>query len=165
MAPLLSLVGLLKWPLTVSAAVVVFATATGASLSLLRNGFAAGVPTQSTIKAGMSAPIIRMPDTPVVSPEAARVRVSLIFAGQRYAIAGAGRPKPAADETNPARMVASTGLVVRSQPRKASANVGSIASGTTVGVHSKQGGWLLVDGPGGVTGWVFGKYLMPASGG
>lgn len=62
-------------------------------------------------------------------------------------------------------MIASSGLVVRSKPTKASAALGGIAKGESVEVRSKQGGWLLIDGPTGQTGWVFGKYLKPAAAG
>jgi hypothetical protein len=165
MPSLLSLLGILKWPATVTAAFLVFAMATQASLSLLtENVTRSAAATHATIKAGMATPVIRMPDTPAVSPAAVRARVAAVPDGRRYALAAAA-PASATPGHAPARMVASTGLIARSQPKKASDAMGSIPRGATVEVRSKRGGWFLVDAPAGITGWVFGKYLTPAGDG
>lgn len=165
MPPFLTILGLLKWPATVSAAVLVFGTATNSALSMLRanvNGHPVEI---ATIKASVATPVIRVPDTPVVSPAETRARLSVLPEGRRYALAALSRdPAPTAG-AGPAHMIALSGLIVRSRPTKASAALGSVAKGESVEVRSKQGGWLLVDGPAGQTGWVFGKYLKPAAAG
>jgi uncharacterized protein YgiM (DUF1202 family) len=163
MPPFLTLLGLLKWPATVFAAVLVFGTATNSALSMLHANI--GRPAQAaTINANLATPLIHMPDTPVVSAAEARARLSVLPDGRRYALAALAADAPAAAGSDPARMIAASGLVVRAKPMKASAAVGTIARGESVEVRSKQGGWLLVSGPAGQTGWVFGKYLKPAAG-
>ena len=159
MPPTFSVPGFLAWPMVIAAAIAVFGTSSEATLSLLdQNLGAAGT---ATIKAGMAAPVIRMPSTPVVPPEAARAKVAALLSGRDYASASAA---VAPATSGPARMTASSSLVVRSQPKKASAAVGSIAKGTTVEVKSKQGGCLLIESDQGETGWVFGKYLAAPTG-
>jgi len=161
--PFLTILGLLKWPATVSAAVLVFGTATNSALSMLHDGVAVHHAETATIKANLATPVIHVPDTPVVSPAAARAKVSTLLAGRRYAVAAA-TPDTSLTSDETAQMTASSGIVMRSRPVKASARVGSIASGESVEVRSKQGNWLLVVNRAGDTGWVFGKYLKPADG-
>jgi hypothetical protein len=163
MRPLLTLLGILKWPATVAAAIFVFATSTQASLSLLSEHFSRGASASATIEADVTRPVIRMPDTPTVTPAVARANATAVPDGRRFALAATGNPSRAPDQ-GLAQMVASTGLIVRARPQKASAAMGSISRGTTVGVRARHGGWLLVDGPGTLTGWVYGKYLTPGAG-
>lgn len=165
MPPLLSIVGFLKWPVTIAAAALVFGTAITTALSMLHDSVAGRPAAAVTLKASVATPIIRMPDTPVVSPGAARAKLASLTGGRRYAGAALAGDTPAANQANPARMIAASGLIVRSKPMKASAAVGTIARGESVEVRSKQGGWLLVSGPAGQTGWVFGRYLKPATAG
>lgn len=160
MPPILTILGLLKWPATVSAAVLVFGTATNSALSMLYDHVALRPAATAVIKASVATPVIRVPDTPVVSSSAARAKLLSVPEGRRYALAAL----TPADRAGPVQMTASSSLVMRSKPIKASAAVGTIAKGERVEVRSKQGGWLLVSGPGGQTGWVFGKYLKPAAG-
>lgn len=162
--PVLTILGFLKWPATVSAAIVIFGGATNLTLSMLHDNVAARPVPAATIKASLATPVIRVPDTPVVSPAAARAKLTALQDARRFAVAALSTTPTSADEQNPARMIASSGLVVRSKPMKASAAVGTIAKGESVEVRSKQGGWLLVSGAGGQTGWIFGKYLRPADG-
>jgi len=161
--PLLTIVGFLKWPATVAAAVLVFGTASHSALSMLHDRVAIRPPEATTIKANVATPVIRVPDTPVVSPAAARAKLSVLPEGRRYAVAALAGDTAPAERAGVARMVASSGLIMRSRPMKASAAVGTVARGEQVEVRSKQGGWLLVGTPGGRTGWVFGKYLKPTA--
>jgi len=162
MPPLLSVVGFLAWPAAIGAAVVVFGTSSETAFSLLNQGLSQQAGSASVIKASMPTPVIRMPATPVVSPEAAHAKIALLNGGRQYATASA-TAKLAAPTTGAAQMTATTGLIVRSKPMKGSAAVGTIAKGATVAVQSKQGGWLLVESSQGINGWVFGKYLTPAA--
>jgi uncharacterized protein YgiM (DUF1202 family) len=158
MPPLLSLLGFLAWPLTIGGAVVVLGTSSETTLSLLHEALSAKPGSSSVIKASMPGPVIRMPSTPVISPELVRARITLLSSGRQYAAANAG-PRLTAPGAGIAQLTAMSGLTVRSKPTKASAPVGSIAKGATVEVRSKQRGWLLVESADGISGWVFGKYL------
>lgn len=156
----LSILGLLAWPLAVGVGIAVFGTSSDAALSLLNRNLSSV--SSSTIKAGVPAPIIRMPSTPIVSPETAHARVAALLSGRDYAVASAAIGPP--QSISPATLTAGSGLVMRSQPKKASAAVGTLAKGASVEVKSKQGGWVLVERNDGVFGWVFGKYLRVGSG-
>lgn len=154
--PFLTILGSLKWPATVSVAFLIFGTATNAALTMLHDNVATH-PVQ--IKASVVPPVIHVPDTPVVTPAAGGKAVALV---DRPADASALAPAAATDGT--AQMIASSALVVRAKPMKASAPVGSVAKGESVEVRLRQGGWVLINGAHGQTGWVFGKYLRPAAG-
>jgi len=159
MPPVLTVFGFLAWPLAIGVAVAVFGTSSNAALSLLSHSLSASA--SATIKAGVPAPVIRMPSTPVVSPEAAHAKVAALLSGRDYAVARASIAPP--QGSGSATMAASIGLVIRSQPKKTSAALGTLAKGASVEVKSKQGGWMLVETGDGVTGWVFGKYLTASS--
>jgi uncharacterized protein YgiM (DUF1202 family) len=158
MPPLLSVLGFLSWPAAIGAALLVLGASSETTLSLVHQGLSTGSGSPSVIKASIPTPVIRMPSTPVVSADAARAKITLLNAGRQYVAANAIL-KSVAPDAGPAQMTATTGLIVRSKPMKASAAMGSIAKGARVEVQSKQGGWLLVESAEGVTGWVFGKYL------
>ena len=156
MSPFLTLLGFLKWPATVSAAVVIFGTATNFALTMLHDNV---VTHPAQIRASLTPPVIHVPDTPVVTPAATAKAVALLDRPADTPAAATATPA-----AGPAQMTALSGLVVRSKPMKASASVGTVAKGESVEVRSKQGGWVLISGTHGQTGWVFGKYLKPADG-
>lgn len=148
MPPFLALLGALKWPATVAGAIVVFGVSSQGTLSLIseqtRNLPVAHAKTQ------MPAPVIKVAPV-VVAPRAA--------AEKKIADLAPPSTPTAVDSGGIASMVATTGLVVRTKPMKASAQMGSVAAGEVVEVRSKQGSWLLIATKAGTTGWVFGKYL------
>jgi hypothetical protein len=155
--PILTILGFFKWPATLSVAVVTFGAATNSALTMLHDNV---VTHPAQIRASLAPPVIHVPDTPMVTPAATAKAVALLDKPADTPAAAAATPASA----GPAQMIALSGLIVRSRPMKASASVGTVAKGEGVEVRSKQGGWVLISGAHGQTGWVFGKYLKPAEG-
>jgi uncharacterized protein YraI len=156
MASFLPLVGLAKWPLTLSAAVLVFGVSSEGTLSLISEHV--HTPAASTPAPARSAVVVRMPAPATVAPQQAETRLAALSAGR--ALAGsAASPRPAIEAGIPTMQVTIPGLVVRSHPVKTSPQVGVLRQGDVVEIHGKQGGWMLVHSARGAVGWVFGKYL------
>lgn len=76
---------------------------------------------------------------------------------------------PLSDETveppaaSRAAYIVSTDVYVRSGPSKSFRQLGTVAGGTEVSVSDQDGGWMKVSFAGG-SGWVYERYLTPASG-
>lgn len=57
--------------------------------------------------------------------------------------------------------VVGNGVNVRSSPKSGSGKVGAIPGGVIVIPLDHRKGWVLVEAPNGLRGWVYGKYLKP----
>jgi uncharacterized protein YgiM (DUF1202 family) len=71
--------------------------------------------------------------------------------------------KPEMAPAMPTFVVAADSLRVRSGPTKASAQLFGLAAGTKVTLGDTRNGWVLITADGGRTGWVYRKFLRPAT--
>jgi uncharacterized protein YraI len=169
---LLPAISLLKWPLTIAGAVLVFGLSTDGTLSLVSSNahrFTKPIAAQSGIsmppvkQIGELNPMAIVPRSPasdVVAADAstgtqATQTVAAIDAAALPSLAAPMTPDPMSFQS--ARIGASA-VNVRSGPSKSSTKLGVLAAGSDVRVRAREAGWVNVEYAGG-DGWIHSDYL------
>ncbi len=166
-APLLRVLGALKWPLTLVGAILVFGLSTEGTLSLVAaNAHKLSKPVAA--RPGFNAPpVVQIGEiklTPVnhaaPSQEATAAVPSQGAASTTVALAAPfdtsiEPPVPAAIAT---ARIGAKAVNLRAAGKKGSAKLGVLAAGTPVAVLGANGGWVHVSYEGG-EGWVYSTYV------
>ena len=156
------LAGLLRWPLTLGAAILAIGFSSVSLMNVARDQADLSLATRSTSSpaALRSMPPVVQISLPVAATTAP-VHVAEVDATPTMPLAENVTPAPVVD-TGP-RMMATLGLAVRARPMTASAQIGALSQGEIVSIEGEDRGWFQVTTSDGRTGWSWGRYLKPVS--